>query len=254
MNYDDQLKALSEDYPRLAAVLQRAHQNRGERLHRYRRGLRLAGLEELMDHLQQLEEVFQKSRKLRRLAFLISRLHGDFCTAIEAGLSGYFAVAMDAMRDVMEIEFLLREFYWESGAIDEWLQADERELWRKFRPAVLRQKHANRLGVRVDQLSESIDYKGHSRFLHVTPMPSMFGGPGLTAPWMPFGDDACFWEMYEHGRRILFAVHHLRRKLARHVRSPWGPWRGLRAFRRGWRATQEMQAIAKAFVEVALEG
>lgn len=201
--YSEQLRALSETHPRLAASLGRAHENRVERLESYQRGLRFAGLEELLEHFQQLEGVYQKSRKLRRLTFLVRRLQGDFCTAIEAGLSGYLAVAIDAMRDVMEIELLLREFYWEPGSIETWLNADGREQHRNFRPAVLRERHAARVGKSADQLADYIDYKGHSMFLHVTPTPSILGGPGISSPWLPFGDDACFWEMYEHGRRTM---------------------------------------------------
>ena len=68
-----------------------------------------------------------------------------------------------------------------------------------------------------------------------------------------FSADSGFWEIFEHGRRLLFAIHRLRRKVAPHLRSPWGPERGLRKFRAGWQATQEWQAVFRALIEVARE-
>ena len=82
-------------------------------------GVRLKGYEELIGHLEDLERVFEKSRRLRSISFLVGRARGDFHTALEAALSGFHAVAFDAMRDVMEIEFLFREFYYEPNHIEE---------------------------------------------------------------------------------------------------------------------------------------
>ncbi|MEX2492017.1 MAG: hypothetical protein WD425_09685 [Nitrospirales bacterium] len=69
---------------------------------------------------------------------------------------------------------------------------------------------------------------------------------------MPFEDDSCFWEIFEHGRRVLFAAHRLRRKIAPHIKSPWGPEHGLKQFRLAWQRTQEMRAIWQALFEAAL--
>ena len=243
------LRTLSKSHPKTAAHLSRAQSNREERLSRYLGGARLSGYEELIQHLEELEAVFQRNRKLRGISFLIRRARGDFQTALEAALSGFHSVAHDAMRDVMEIEFLLREFYYEPEHIDQWLSCSARERNNKFRPALLRQRHAQRLGTSSQNVGEAADYRGHSMFLHVSPIQNPFGAPGLSESELPFAEDSCFWEIFEHGRRLLFAAHHLRRRLARHIRSPWGPERGLKVFRDAWERTQQMQAILQALIE-----
>lgn len=101
------------------------------------------------------------------------------------------------MRDVMEIEFLLREFYFEPAHIADWLQCSDKERNDRFRPAVLRQRHAARVGKRLQDMGEGADYRGHSMFLHVSPHANPFGGPGLVADRSPFSADSCFWELFE---------------------------------------------------------
>lgn len=214
-------------------------------------GARLRGYEELIQHLIDLEPVFRKNRKLQPTAFLIPRARADFETALEAGLSGYTSVSHDAMRDVMEIEFLFREFYFEPQHIAQWVTCSDKERFSKFRPFALRQRHAKRLGTQPEDLNEASDYKGHSMFLHVNPYRNPFGGPGMSeASAIPFGHDSYFWEIFEHGRRLLFIAHRLRRKLARHLKSPHGPERGLKHFRDAWKRTQEMQFMSRALIEV----
>ena len=247
------LRRLAKDHPRTAEQLSRAHSNRELRLSQYLGGARLKGYEELISNLEALESVYRKARKLRDIAFLIRRAKGDFETALEAALSGFHAVAHDAMRDVMEIEFLLRDFIFEPSHIDQWLSCTPKERHDRFRPAILRQRHAQRLGKAPQDLGEATDYKAHSQSLHVTPRASPFGGPGLAGATLPFAEDSCFWEIFEHGRRLLFAVHYLRRKLARHVPSPRGPERGLPRVRDAWRRTQEMQSMYVALLKAARE-
>lgn len=61
---------------------------------------RLAGLH-LRHHLDELLQAFIADPTLRRIAFLIHRSRADLETAMEATLSGYIAVAADAMRDIL---------------------------------------------------------------------------------------------------------------------------------------------------------
>ena len=247
------LRELARTLPRTAAHLAAAQSNREERLSRYLGGARLKGYEELIAHLGDLEPVFEKTRRLRPISFLLGRARGDFQTALEAALSGFHSVAHDAMRDVMEIEFLLREFCYEPDHIEQWVSCGPRERNDRFRPALLRQRHARRMGKEPQDLAEAADYRGHSMFLHVSPYRNPFGGPGLGDPVMPFADDSCLWEIFEHGRRLLLAAHRLRRRVARHVKSPWGPERGLKKFRNAWQRTQEMRAIWQSLLEAARE-
>jgi len=238
-------------HPQIAADLSQAQFNRERSLSQYLHGARLRGYEEQITHLEALETVFQKSRRLQGISPLIRRTRGDFRLALEATLSGFHSVAHDAMRDVMEVEFLIREFHHEPRSIEEWLKATPKQLNDRFRPAILRQRHAKRIGSQPADVAEASDYRGHSRMLHVSPYPHPFGGTGFSGPEGPFDTDVCFWEIFEHARRLLLETHLLRRKLARHIRSPWGPWRGLRQFRDAWERTQEMQAIWMALLKNA---
>ena len=247
------LRDLSTSHPKTTANLSEAQSNRERRLSHYLEGVRLRGYEELIDHLEQLLTVYQRSRRLRDISFLIGRIQGDFQTGLEATLSGFHSVAFDAMRDVMEVEFLLRDFYHDSHRIEEWVQATHKERMNKFRPGLLRQRHAKRLGRQLEDVAEASDYRGHSMFLHVTPYENPFGRPGLAGLDDPYAGDSCFWDMFEHGRRVLFEAHRLRRKLARHIKSPWGLRRGLKDFREAWQRTQEMQTIYMALLNAATE-
>jgi hypothetical protein len=181
----------------------------------------------------------------------VGRARGDFQTALEATLSGFHSVAHDAMRDVMETEFLLREFYHEPKHIGEWLHCTPKQRNEGFRPGLLRQRHARRIGKEPQDLGEASDYRAHSTFLHVSPYRNPFGGPGLADSDVPFAADSCFWEIFEHARRLVFVAHRLRRKVAPHLKSPRGPERGLKHLRDAWQRTQQMQAVFLALLEAA---
>lgn len=245
------LRILSESCPTTARYLSRAQSNREKNLSRYLGGVRLDGCEELITHLEELEHVFQRSRRLRGISPLIRRVRGDIQLGLEATLSGLHYTAHDAMRDVMEVQFLLREFYFDPPRVEQWLHATAKELNDRFRSAVPRQRYAKRLGMPTEDVPEAADYRMHSSLLHVSPHPHPFGGAGFSGPDDDFDTDVCFWEIFEHGRRVLFEAHRLRRKLARHIKSPWGPQRGLKQFREARIRTQEMQAIWKSLVRAA---
>jgi len=82
---------------------------------------------------------------------------------------GEHVIVFESMRDVMEIELLIREFQNGPQRIQEWAQSDNATLKKKFAPGVLRQIHANRLGVKPQDLPEHSDYQAHSVGVHVTP-------------------------------------------------------------------------------------
>jgi hypothetical protein len=245
------LRHLSDRCPTVANGLRAAEASRARRLASYIQGVRLAGLEELLTHLEEVKRAFEARAELRPVAFLAARARADFITAVEALLSGYHAVAVDAMRDVMEVEFLLREFRHKLDKISVWARADLKQLNDQFRPAVLRQLHANRVSAKPQDLGEAVDYKAHSSSLHVTPYQGPFGGPGIVPDNVPFGADGCFWEVFEHARRLLFELHSLKQVVAPRLRLPPGPRKGLKAVREAWKRTQEMQAIFLALMEAA---
>lgn len=84
------------------------------------------------------------------------RCIADFETAIENALSGYLSVAMDAMRDVMEIENLLLYFAVDPHHIDRWLQAAARTLRTTYSPAEVRNRlHHTQVGAHASSAEAS---------------------------------------------------------------------------------------------------
>jgi hypothetical protein len=136
-SYATMLHVLSYTHPTTASFLQRAQTSRTVRLKRWQKGVRMRGYEELISHLPKVTQVYRRNKRLRPIAFLIDRAQADFATALEAALSGFHTIAHDAMRDVMEIEFLPRDFYFEPSHIQEWLSASETRRLAKFSPAIL---------------------------------------------------------------------------------------------------------------------
>ena len=248
-SYSKSLAALSDSHPKTAAHLRRSQSNHETYLAEYLEGAMLRGYEELIAHLEELETAFRKSRRLQGIAFLIRRVRGNFQLGLESALSGFHSVTHDSMRDVMEVEFLLREFYYDQSRIQEWLQATPKDLNNKFRPATLRNRHAKRLSRQPDDISEATEYRGHSMMLHVSPYPHPFGGAGFSGPGGRFDTEVCLFEMFEHARRVLLQAHQLRRKVARHIKSPWGLRRGLKQFRDAWQRTQITLNIVTGLVE-----
>jgi hypothetical protein len=212
-------------------------------------GVRLAGCDDLIDHLGRLEQTYKRNKRLAPVAFLIERAHGDFVTAIEAILSGFHVVVQDAMRDVMEIEFLLRDFAYEPHRMAEWLEGTDQHRWNRFRPAVLRQRYAARIGIKPEDLPEARDYKAHSLFLHVSPLKGYLGPHGVMTSNDPLLINVCFVEFLEHAGRLVVAAHRLKRLVARHIRGPQGPPRGLKRLDTAYRSAYGLHNIFAAIVE-----
>ena len=68
----------------------------------------------------------------------------DFYTAVEAVLSGFAAVCTDALRDVMEIENLLRDFSADVAQVEAWLSHDPRKGPRSLWPRKSSQAYPRR--------------------------------------------------------------------------------------------------------------
>ena len=139
-SYEDTIARIKDSKPRLALILQQAQQQRARRTDSLVGGARFKGIEQLLDHLIALSEGFASDQALNRLAFLVQRAEADLETATEATLSGYVAVAADAMRDVMEIQNLLLDFALAPDHIPEWLGGDRKTLVGKFGPARIRDR------------------------------------------------------------------------------------------------------------------
>lgn len=211
--YSKLLATLEQSRPLLARALALAEQRRSQRLASLLDGMRLRGLEQLFTYLDAAGKAYADLPAIAGVAFLVERVKADFQTALEATLSGYQGVAADAMRDVMEIEYLLLDFAADGGSANEWLIADESLRRSKYRPVRVRERLQQR-GIEPfgNDDFEPLDYKAHSESLHVNPGPSATAtrGPDPLVDPVPFYGDFGFIEMFEHGNRILLAIELLR--------------------------------------------
>lgn len=158
LSYESALAQLAGERPRLASALHRAEKRRAQHAASLLTGARFKGMEELLRHLDTVAEAFKTNPQLSQLTFLIARSVADFETAVEATLSGYMAVAADAMRDVMEIENLLLDFAINPGHIEEWLTCDDKARMNRFMSIVVR-KRLHAAGVPpFATTAESVDY------------------------------------------------------------------------------------------------
>lgn len=132
----------------------------------------LPALDQVLAHCQALTEHLSQHANVGDLAFLVRRLEADFEIAIEALLVGRQSVVADSMRDVMEIEMLLRDFAARPQNVEAWVKADNRTLQKTFSPKEVRRRLANDLypGKGLD-LPEADEYAVHSAGLHPSPEP-----------------------------------------------------------------------------------
>lgn len=243
-SYGELLSSLDDRLPDLHRILKVAQEGRTQRLSQYVKGVRLEGADELLRHLHLIERSLLDHGHENDMGFLVGRVTADFEIAIEAALTGIICVSYDAMRDVMEVEFLLCNFTAEPDQLDRWLHADQDTLKTEFSQNRLRQLKANRLGIDIRDLPEHTDYKGHSIALHVTPFRSPLTQKGFAEDSkLLFGADIAFWEIFHHARSFIFALYDL---LAHErfsgVLNP-DPRTGLPKISRAYEQTQDMQAM-----------
>ncbi len=248
-SYAQTLDQLRATRPAIGARLQEAEQNRANRLKSYVSGRRLEGLEELNVYLERLERAYEEEDELASLSFLVRRATRDFETALEATLSGYQGVAADAMRDVMEIEYLLLDFAVHEDHAAEWLTSDRQLRLRKYGPAKLRDRlKAAGLPPFADESWEPVDYKAHSESLHVNPQEPFVGARGLESFADSWFADIGFIEMFEHAWRFLQAA-----EMLRHIRlgrtDKFEPLAWMDTFHDARDRTREMQVIIIAMIE-----
>src|SRR5437899_3184157 len=117
--YEQLLEQVRATAPQVGKALVRAHKNRIRELNRYLNedtlrkhfpGSYFTGLEEVYCVLDAIREAYERSEALKDIAFLVKRVRADFESAVDASLAGFNGVVLDTMRDVMEVEYLLRDF------------------------------------------------------------------------------------------------------------------------------------------------
>lgn len=196
------------DLPRASRALTIAAGNRELAASRLRTdGPRMQGIDELLLHLDQVEAALNESDADESLGRLVGRLGGDFEIALEAAISGYLPVVMDAMRDVMEATDLILMFSTDLALASAWSAMPDKDRWKKFGPAPVR-KHLQQASYRNDA-DATADYRGHSARLHVNPHP-IFLGDRPFPPDIALVSDVPFWEIFYHARDLVFALDILR--------------------------------------------
>lgn len=208
------LEHLSSALPRLAGALRDAHERRTRGAYVLAPGELFKGVDSFLAWLDEVADTFDNDARLAKLAFLVRRVAADVETAAEVTLCGYTSVALDAMRDVLEIEYLLRDFAVNPGHVDKWLTADERTLKREFAPVKVRER-LKAAGVgRFGDNAESIDYKGHSMALHLRPHElEPLPGKGR-APDRALDRYMGFWEICDHAQAVGRSLGALSRAVA----------------------------------------
>lgn len=199
--------------PFAALALATADARRRQNLERLSGDIRFTGVNELLARLSTVGKAFAETPEFSKLTFIVKRAHADFMTALEASLSGYFSVASDAMRDVLEIQYLLMDFAINPGHADEWLTTDDKDRWKRFAPAPVRKRLQTAGVVQFGDKAESKDYKGHSMGLHLSPVPLVNSADGIV-PEHSWLNEAGFWEMFDHGRGLLRGLTMLIEKAA----------------------------------------
>lgn len=251
-SYESVLAQLDEKQPRLASALSQAEQYRIKHAAALLTGARFKGLDQLLRYLDDVAKAFKADEKFASIAFLVARGTAEIETAVEATLSGYVAVASDAMRGVMEIEHLLLCFSIEPKDIQKWLTCDEKERLGRLSPAAMRKTlHASRVPPYTEN-AESVDYKAHSQALHVNPFEFPLGRKGIRKE-EGFADDAGFWEIFEHGRRLHLALRRLTSTLAPTSEAHRQAMRKLDDVEDAWERTRQMQGVYLALFQAAID-
>ncbi|MBI1902756.1 MAG: hypothetical protein HYS13_16790 [Planctomycetia bacterium] len=196
--------------PLLHGLLATVAERRKERIRGDLSETHFDGFEELFRFLDAASQRFAQHPLLNKVAALVQRLRADFETGLCAFLSGLDQATFDSMRDVMEIEYLLREFLHEPASVDPWLDATDEDRWRKFGPGQLRRRHAARLGISTDELLDTYEYRAHSATLHVSPHGMFPVERGVSkSPYPQLGAAFALADILHHARDIVFLIYKL---------------------------------------------
>lgn len=165
------------------------------------------GFDEFFAFLQRASGQFEKLELIKPLVVLVGRLRKDFETALVSFVVGMDQAAFDAMRDGMEIGYLLRDFTLDSRRIREWLSLADKERWNRFSPNALRQRFASQQGIAVTDLLDSKEYCAHSSMLHVSPHEDGYLERGVCRSLHPeFGASFALADILHHARDTVYSL------------------------------------------------
>ncbi len=231
--------------PQTTELLRRSGQIREARQKRLRRTVWLAAIDELLGYLRTSKDRYEAHTHLRRVTSLLDRARGDFEAAFLNALEGLTWITNDRMRDVMEIEYLFREFRIWPASLAEWVDADARKRRNYFSSRALRARFAKINGLTVDQLQDTLDYRAHSAFLHAGGLPLVGITYGVDLDDYESTLHMALWEMLQHGRLLTFQVHGLYRSRAPRAKIGPSPQQGgLPFLKRAWEMSRVEQGRA----------
>jgi hypothetical protein len=238
--------------PKVSELFELSARRRDERLLYDLPETHLDGLEQLLRYLDDVESEFGRHSELMKVVVLVRRLRTDFETGLCEFLSGLDQATFDSMRDVMEIEYLLREFLHEPASIDQWLAAPDEDRWKLFGPGKLRQQHAKRVGVSSKNLLDTYEYRAHSASLHVSPKVNEIVQRGVSKSAHPeLGAAFALADLLHHARDILFLLYELAGQATPPLRLQQDPRTDLPELRAAFDITETRFRNAAMLLDVA---
>lgn len=167
----------------------------------------VAGLDDFIPLLDRLALIFAvvDHGLYQPISILILRAIEDFQVGIFLTLCQVQGDVVELMRDVLEIELLIREFRHDKAGMKDWMNADPERRKNFYSANALRQRHANRIGVNAKDLPDASDYKLHSQALHISPLSQVppFKLRGINLTDDPFAVDLGFRELFYHAESLL---------------------------------------------------
>lgn len=129
----------------------------------------LQALHDALDHITVLMHIpSEPGDQAHTLQLLGMRLFNCGGAALQLGLSGYYQVAFQAVRDALELVNLVDLFRIDAEAIDRWKAADDKALKGEFKPVQVRlrlEKHPDFKGQRRDRLYSTFSvYAAHPSY------------------------------------------------------------------------------------------
>jgi hypothetical protein len=183
------------------------------------------GLHQLVAHLDILStiNVREEVRKLVR------RVKWDVVEGVEAMLRDDHGQSSNVGRDLMEVEYLFRDFARDPGKVDSWVALSEHRRNQQFGFGKLLAREAQTQGLQHGQaLPDKLEYAVHSAHLHPTPNAREHSEHGDLDDVTSLSGAAA--DLIEHTRRVLIALELLLDALDA----------GSETDRRGWRDLQEL--------------